>query len=221
MTILPITYLGGIEWFSRLARGGCVIDLGENWVKQSVRNRAEILTAGGVAALTVPVHGYGGKIATEQVRIDNSKRWQHTHWASIVSAYRNSPYFDHYEERFAPVYARKFDFLVDLNLELLGIVTAALGLDGVVKLSGDYVAAESGDIDLRGKKAFRRAESVPADMALQGTVPSNPPSGSVCFQEYIQVFADRGPFITGLSIVDLLFCEGPSARELLLPRDRL
>ncbi len=54
MTILPLTYLGGVEWFARLAQDDCVIDVGENWVKQTARNRAEIMTANGVAALTVP-----------------------------------------------------------------------------------------------------------------------------------------------------------------------
>ncbi len=209
MTILPLTYLGGVEWFARLAQDDCVIDVGENWVKQTARNRAEIMTANGVAALTVPVHGYGPRIATKEVRIDNSKRWQHTHWVSMVSAYRNSPFFDHYQERFAPVYARRFDFLIDLNLELLGVLTTAFGLTGTVKISENYVTASPDDIDLRGKKALRRPDD-PTDKAFP----------SRCFQEYTQVFADRMPFTAGLSAVDLLFCEGPSARELLRSRDR-
>ncbi len=129
MTILPLTYLGNTEWFARLLAGDCIVDVGENWLKQTARNRCDILTANGVASLTVPVHGYGRKIAAKDIRIDGSKRWQHQHWTSLVSAYKNSPFFDHYEARFAAVYtARRFDFLVDLNLELLGIVTAVLGL---------------------------------------------------------------------------------------------
>ncbi len=199
MTILPVTYLGGVEWFSRLLGGGCVVDVGENWVKQTARNRAEILTANGVAALTVPVHGGGAKIATRDVRIDNSRRWQHVHWMSIVSAYRAAPFFDHYEERFAGVYGRRFEFLVDLDLELTGVLAPLFGVDsGALEVSRDYVVAAPGDVDLRGKKALRRG-----DVAAG-------------FQEYIQVFYDRGPFVPGLSAIDLLFCEGPAAREYLL-----
>jgi hypothetical protein len=237
MTILPLTYLGGVEWFAHLAGGDCIVDVGENWVKQTARNRAEILTAGGVAALTVPVHGgnahggnSGAQIRIRDVRIDNSKRWQHTHWVSMVSAYRNSPFFDHYEERFAPVYgaAKRFDFLVDLNLELLDIVTAALRLGGGTegsgrsfRLSEGYVAASPGDLDLRGKKSLRRPGAnpnpnpPPNPSPGSGPTASGPPPQNFYFREYIQVFADRMPFIPGLSIVDLLFCEGPSARELL------
>ncbi len=206
MTILPVTYLGGAEWFSRLARGGCVVDVGENWVKQTARNRAEILTSNGTGTLTVPVHGSGAKIATRDVRIDNSRRWQHVHWMSIVSAYRAAPFFDHYQERFAGIYGRRFEFLVDLDLELSGILAPLLGVDlsAGVEVSREYVVAAPGDIDLRGKKVLRR---------------ENIAAGSDCvhpgFPEYIQVFHDRTPFVAGLSAIDLLFCEGPGAREYL------
>lgn len=201
MTILPLTYLGSTEWFAHLVRGECTIDVGENWVKQTARNRAEILAANGVATLTVPVHGYGVKIPAKDVRIDNSKRWQHQHWTSLVSAYKNSPFFDHYEARFAAVYtARRFDFLVDLNLELLGIVTAVLGLETQVKISENYVVAGADDLDLRGKKALRRNEN-------------HSPENSASTAEYIQVFSDRMGFVPGLSVIDLVMCEGPAARH--------
>ncbi len=210
MTILPLTYLGGIEWFEYFTGGDCIIDVGENWVKQTSRNRAEILTANGIATLTVPVHGYGLKIAAKDVRIDNTRRWQHIHRTSIVSAYRNSAFFDHYEERFANVYAKKTEFLIDLNLELLDIVISVLRLNDAVEISDNYVVASSEDIDLRGKKALRRVVS-----------PTGELHESFGFKEYTQVFYDRMPFVPGLSIIDLLFCEGPGAREIVMRGGRL
>jgi hypothetical protein len=209
MTILPLTYLGGVEWFAHLAAGGCVIDTGENWVKQTSRNRAEILTANGVASLTVPVHGYGARIAAKDVAIDNSKRWQHNHWMSMVSAYAAAPFFDHYADRLAPVYERRWDRLVDLNIELLGIVTGALKLPpGIVRISETYITPSPGDIDLRGKKSLRRGAA---------GFPTDPPGApqSRLLPAYTQVFHDRTPFIPGLSILDLLFCEGPSSPDFL------
>ncbi len=218
MVILPTTYLGGTEWFRWLARGGggnfggvgvCVIDVGENWVKQTARNRCEIMTSGGVTTLTVPVYGgnQGGqpgatKIATKDVRIDNSKRWQHQHWVSLVSAYKKSPFFDHYEGRFAPIYnEKKFNFLTDLNAELLNILTSILKLGDGVQISENYVIAEPDDVDLRGKKALRRLNNLTSS---EGNI-----------EGYTQVFSDREEFVEGLSIVDLLFCEGPAARDYL------
>ncbi len=205
MTILPLTYLGSTEWFAHLLAGDCVIDIGENWVKQTARNRCEILTSVGPAALTVPVHGYGAKTAVKDLRIDNSKRWQHQHWMSIVSAYRNSPFFDHYEGLFAPFYEKRFDYLTDMNLGLLDILTGVLEAEGIVNISENYVAATPGDLDLRGKKALRRDHSslITDHLSLN----------------YTQVFSDRTDFVSGLSIVDLLFCEsGRFALRMLTSR---
>ena len=122
-TILPPTYLGSTEYFRCLYDGTCVIDLYEHYVKQSYRNRCDILTAGGPASLTVHVVK-GGSIRKRPVcdmRIDYSKRWQHQHWMSILSAYRNSPYFDHYRDRFEPFYNREFTFLADWNIASFSI----------------------------------------------------------------------------------------------------
>lgn len=209
MTLLPATYLGGTEWFSRVVAGDVVMDIGERWVKQTARNRCEILTSGGVAALTVPVHAGGGgsgagRVATKDVRIDHSKRWARVHWQSMVSAYRSAPFFDHYAGRFEPVFcARRHEFLVDLDLELLEIVLQILRLP-LPRISSAWVEPAPGDIDLRGKKALRRSAA-----ALSTN------SGTPLLQvgEYTQVFADRLPFTPGLSIVDLIFAEGPAARD--------
>jgi hypothetical protein len=201
MTILPLTYLGSTAYFARLLSGDCIVDIHENWVKQTARNRLDIVTAGGVAALTIPVHAYGAKIAVKDVRIDNSKRWQHAHWGSLVAAYRNSPFFDHYAERFAPFYERRFDWLVDFNVELTQTMLVTLGVgEDVLKLSEKYVEARSEEIDLRPKKALR------------------PEYETLILPPYTQVFADRMEFIPYVSIIDLLLCESaPQATRLLSP----
>lgn len=223
MTILPLTYLGSTDWFARLMREECVIDIGENWVKQTARNRAEILAANGVATLTVPVHGGQGscdaKIATRDIKIDNSKRWQHQHWVSIVSAYKNSPYFDHYEGYFAPIFTeRKFGRLVDLNLELLNIVARILGIEDRIKISENYLVVSPGDVDLRGKKALRRDrdETRIKDSTFRPSAKTD--SEDTLGSAYIQVFSDRMEFVPGLSVIDLVMCEGTAAMSLLRGR---
>jgi hypothetical protein len=199
MTILPLTYLGSTAWFARLVAGGCVVDIHENWVKQTARNRLDIVTANGPATLTIPVHAYGAKIATKDVRIDNSKRWQHVHWGSLVASYRNSPFFDHYAERFAPFYERRFEWLVDFNVELTRTMIATLGVkEDVLKISEKYVEAGANDTDLRSKKALR------------------PECETLHLPTYTQVFADRMEFAPCVSIIDLLLCESaPQALDLL------
>ena len=111
MTILPAAYLGSVEYFAHLLCDDCVIDLGEHFVKRSERNRAQILASGGVMDLTVHVrHANRPRTPMRDVRLDYSKRWQHQHWISLVSAYRGSPYFDHYRSSFEPFYRREYAF---------------------------------------------------------------------------------------------------------------
>ena len=106
-----------------------MVDGGEHFVKRSERNRTHILTAGGVLALTVQaVRANRPRTPMRDVRIDYSKRWQHQHWTALVSAYKASPYFDHYAPRFEPFYTRRYEFLFDYDLRLMETIAELLGL---------------------------------------------------------------------------------------------
>ena len=198
MVILPAAYLPSVGYMARIAAGGCVIDTGEHFLKRSERNRAHILTANGPMALTVQVsHANRLRVPVREVRIDYSKRWQHQHWTALVSAYRSSPYFDHYAPRFEQFYNRRWEWLAEYNLALAEMMLGCIGI-ALPAVSESYVAAADGDLDLRPKEAHDPA---------YGAVP------------YIQTFADRMPFVGGMSFADLLFCEGPGAMDVL--RDSL
>lgn len=205
MTILPLLYLGNTEYYSLLhSDDDVVIDMGENYVKQSYRNRCEILTAGGVGMLTVNVVK-GGSINKKPVmdmRIDYSKRWQHQHAVSLLSAYKNSPYFDHYREYFEPFYAKKYEFLADFNVDLLMLTLKLLRSEASPRFSETYVEAVASDTDMRS--AFEPLKRGPhGEILNKGTAYGATP--------YCQVFSDRLPFVPNLSVADLLFCEGPCA----------
>ena len=162
MTILPLAYLPSVEYIAHLLREECVIDLGEHFIKRSERNRTRILATG----------------------------WPHQHWLSLVSAYRSSPYFDHYAERFEPLYRAPGDLLAEFNLALLRTLLEAAKAPCRLRLSEHYVEAQPGDVDLRPK--HREGPAFEAE-------------------PYIQVFSDRMPFVANLSFIDLLFAEGPQA----------
>ena len=195
MIILPSVYFGSLEYWATLVQGGdeVVIDLGENYVKRSERNRTEIMTAGGVMQLSVQLrHANRPRQPMRSMKIDYSKRWQHQHLVAIESAYRSSPYYDYYGERFAKLYNREWKYLVDLNMASLEEVCAILKRP-VPRISEQYIEASELDIDLRPKKQSATFEAAP----------------------YIQVFSDRFEFEPRLSIYDLVMCEGPAANELL------
>ena len=201
MVILPLAYLPSVEYIARLLRQECVIDLGENYVKRSQRNRGQILSANGVMSLTVNVENANRpRQPMRDVRIDYSKRWQHQHWVSILSAYKSSPYFDHYASELEPFYRREWRYLVDYNMEYTATLLRLLGAGRELPTSARYVVAKEGDLDLR---------------------PKNIEGSAFCAQPYFQVFSDRMPFAENLSALDLLLCEGPEAIDSVLMRCQL
>ena len=129
MTILPLAYLPSVEYFAHLLRGGCVVDLGEHFVKRSERNRARILATDGVMELTVHVRNANRpRQPVRDVRIDYSKRWQHQHWGALVASYKGSPYFDFYAEYFEPFYRREYGFLADADYGYVGAAPGRITL---------------------------------------------------------------------------------------------
>ena len=200
--ILSTAYLGNVQYYAKLLSGKAVIDLYEHYRKQSYRNRCDILTANGTGPLIVPVLQPSGiKKPTRDIRIDSSKKWQHQHWQAIVSAYRSSPYFVHYEERFATFYRRRYDFLVDLNAELQQTVLDLLRMKPRIAYSESYVQNPDPAEDFRD--------------ALSPKPRLQRPDPAFRAAPYYQVFTERYPFAANLSIIDLLFCEGPDSTGIL------
>lgn len=195
MIILPLQYFGSVEYWTAIIQGGdqVVIDIGENYVKRSERNRTTILASEGTMQLSVQLaHANRPRQPMRSMVVDYSKRWQHQHLVAIESAYRSSPYYDYYADRITALYEREWHSLVELNLATLDFVCRALRIERP-HIVEQYVVATESDIDLRDKKR-----------------------GSAFVAEpYIQVFADRLPFTPNLSIIDLLMCEGPEAINIL------
>ena len=213
-------------------------------------------------SLTVPVYHTGGVgTPTREIRIDYSKRWQHRHWQAIVSAYRGSPYFAHYEEHFAPLYRQRFDLLAELNDTLQRTVLHLLDPSGGAAARIGYTdryVSPSVPFDPQGQGHTPGHISPQTGPEMQTTAPPRPgtephagnPAGTAsatfdtpCKAEparyadfrlslspkprlsrpdptfappqYYQVFSDRLPFAGNLSVIDLLFCEGPAAADIL------
>ena len=196
MVVLPLTYWGSIEHFAHLLQGGeeAIIDLGENYVKRSERNRTEIVTPTGGMVLSVPlIKANRPRTPMQDICIDNSKRWQHQHWVAILSAYRSSPYYDYIADRIAPIYEREWRYLVDLNREILQAEFDILGIEPKHQFSDIYIEPREATIDLRDKKRESQFSS----------------------PKYFQMFMDRTPFVENASMLDLLMCEGREATQLL------
>jgi len=194
-------YLPCIAYFSCLESGSKVwIDVEESYVKQSYRNRCYILGANQIQLLSVPVHRGSGKVSTRDVRIAHEIRWQNNHWRSIASAYGKTPFFDHFADDFRSVLYRPFKYLVDLNLALLTKCLDLLRWNVPVDFwtITNSFPPQNEVYDYRGKILV-------SDLSLE----------NYQFQpiKYTQAFGKD--FVPNLSIVDLLFCEGPRAVQVI------
>ncbi len=197
--IFPLFYLPPVEFFSKIRqyKDNVFIERFEHFPKQTYRNRALIHSPQGKLALIVPVVK-GSKVHTmvKDVRISYDFDWQRLHWMSMQTSYRSSAYFEFYEDDFAAFYQKKWDFLFDYNEELLGLLLKFLKLDIAWSYTNFYESEYPGFDDFRNSIHPKLATEEPV-------VP------------YFQVFEDRNGFIPNLSVVDLLFNQGPQSSAFL------
>ncbi len=188
--IIP-PYAGNIQYYSLFAHSKEVLlEKNAHYVKQTYRNRCQILTANGVMNLTIPVEKVSGeKMLDKDVKISPTD-WQRVHWTAIESAYNNSPFFLYYEDDIRPMYDKKYDFLLDFNLELQEKLVSLLGLTTEFKLTENYI--DSYENDLREVLSPK----------YKGDYPNFNP------ESYYQVFKEKYGFVENLSIYDLLFNMG-------------
>lgn len=188
--IIP-PYAGNIQYYSLFAHSKEVLlEKNAHYVKQTYRNRCQILTANGVMNLTIPVEKVSGeKMLDKDVKISPTD-WQRVHWTAIESAYNNSPFFLYYEDDIRPMYEKKYDFLLDFNLELQEKLVSLLGLTTEFKLTENYI--DSYENDLREVLSPK----------YKGDYPNFNP------ESYYQVFKEKYGFVENLSIYDLLFNMG-------------
>jgi len=196
--IFPSCYNPPISFFYYLLQHQeVIIDLHENFVKQTFRNRCQVLSPNGLQNLSIPIINVKSKRTTKKTQIAYIENWQKMHWRSLEAAYRSSPYFEYYEDLFYPIFMeRKYEFLYELNQELLRLLLKTIGIETTITFSENYIETYENAIDYRPIMTPKQTNSLK-------------------FANYIQVFSDRHEFIPNLSILDLLFNEGPNAIDYL------
>jgi hypothetical protein len=200
--LLSTAYFPPAIYFTLIAGAVDVhIEKWENYHKQTYRNRCTILGANGPLDLVVPVlRGSFHKTPVRDIEIDNSRRWRELHLRGIMSAYATAPYFEFYFDILKEVITGDFRYLLDLNDTALRVVLDAIGIGVPVSFTGEFTGEGEAENDYRYIITPKKSE---------GAV-RNAGAG------YNQVFSDRYGFVPGLSILDLLFNNGPETRALLL-----
>ncbi len=198
--LIDLHCLPSLEFFTCvLAFDEVILESNENYSKQSYRNRAYILGANKTEMLVVPVLDGNKKVLIRDVKIDYSQNWHVNHWRTIRAAYGKSPFFEFYSDYFQGVLNKKNTFLWDTNVELLTICLKLLRVNKTIRQTETYQKqVDSSVFDARNlinpKKTYE-------SRSFYNAVP------------YHQNFGNE--FVPNLSIIDLLFCRGNQASEIL------
>lgn len=194
--LLSTAYLPPVEWFQHVLQHSSVgIEKFESWQKQSYRNRCYIMGANGKQMLNIPVDGNSKKMTIGNVKISYEQNWQHTHWQAIQSAYGASPFFEILGPELQEFYSKKEEYLFDWNAQMIQLMFDWLQVDIQLIPTNTWQAEAKND--------FRE------------TIHPKKPMTTEC-KRYPQVFDDSLGFIPNLSIIDLLFNEGPAAYDFLI-----
>lgn len=197
--LIDLHFLGSIAYFQKLLQYDEVIfEAKENFVRASYRNRCEICGPNGKNILTAQVSGGRARRKYADVKIAYEHNWNKIHWHTLESNYRCSPYFEFYEDHFEPFYKNEYENLFELNLELFKLINKLLNLNIKFSLTEKFNKTVAEDTD-----------------DFRGYFMPNKTNEEFVAKEYIQVFSTRQGFFPNLSIVDLLFCEGPNAVSFL------
>lgn len=195
--IIHPSYFPSISHFVAIAKADIVtFEMEDNFQKQTNRNRMFIYSPNGLQLLNVPIkHTKERHQRIKEVRIENDFDWRKQHFKSLEAAYRTSPFFEYFEDDIAPIFQKKQNFLMDLNMETMAVVSKCLGLEFDYDETAEYFHHVDDKTDFRNLINGKKDTSV--------------------FESYTQVFGDKHGYLNNLSVLDLLFNEGRYALDYL------
>lgn len=198
--LIEYQYFGSINYINTLFHFSNIeFEVYESFQKMSFRNRMVLAGSNGLVTLSVPLEkGRDQKQPIRDVRISYSLPWQQLHWRTIESCYNRSPFYEFYRDGLERIFTARPVYLLDLNRDIQQWLWKVLKVPaGFSETSSYQTQIPENSFDARNR-----------------WMPKNFQSGDGSIR-YRQVFEDRIGFQPNLSILDLLFCMGPSAHSLL------
>lgn len=199
--LIEYQYLGPVQYYaSILAFEEILIEAKEHFTKGSYRNRCYLPGPNGVQILSIPLEKDKKKIVIDSCKIVYQEDWMKNHWQTIVSIYNRSAYFEYYKEQFEALYSKTYDTLFEFIEALNSLIFEILEVNPSIKKTTDYKSEYASDI-----KDYRLRINPRSKSHDEAYTPI----------EYYQTFQEKTGFLSEMSILDLIFCEGPNAIYLL------
>lgn len=198
--ILESQYVGTLLYFHLLnISEKSIIDVGEHYIKSTFRNRLNIPGPNGIMLLTVPLKkGKNQRSKMKDIEISYDHLWQKIHWDSLCACYRRSPYFEFYEDELYEIFNKKFHYLVDINKAILTWSIRQLNLDVDLTYSNTFL--KNNNLNYIDWRIKHKSMKLIKELDMEYTSP-----------KYIQVFEEKIGFKENMSILDIIFNEGPNA----------
>ena len=185
-------YFAPISHWKEIISGNILWELNKNFNKQTLRNRTYIYGPNKILKLSIPIKHSKESFTLENTLIENDFQWQKDHWKSIQSAYKSSPFFEFYEDGLRNLYFNNYNKLSVFNIECIKLVYEWLDISAKSSFTKTFKEKYNTEIDLR-------------DMAEKNF------DDKFIVKEYIQVFSPNHGFKNNLSILDLVFNQGPNS----------
>ena len=164
------------------------------FTKMSFKNRMIILSAQGPLNLTIPIlGGREQKTAIKDVLIAYDAPWQAQHFKAIKTCYKRAPYFEYYEADLEKLYTTKKKYLVNF------LEDCHQFLQKSIKGKWELIDSKEPIIEPINEEV-KKVSALPWQ-------PNNYEQFAIQYP-YMQVFESSKGFISNLSILDWLFCEG-------------
>lgn len=187
---LSIAYFPTTEYFAMLARYSVVyMEAQENYCKQSYRNRCTILSANGPLDLSFPIVHDGAKLITD-IKVDYRTDWVRQTEYAIDSAYYSSPFFEYYRDELFAILDSHPATLWELDMQIIGFFCRKIGIRPEIRLTESFALEQPEDFRFSIHPKKQRVLDI---------------------RPYWQVFREKFGFVPGMSVMDLLFNEGPES----------
>jgi len=196
--LLHPSYFPTIEQMAVASQANTVVwEVADNYQKQTYRNRTYIAHSNGVLLLNIPIkHNKNGqRQKTNEVLVENDFPWQEQHWKSLQSAYRTSPFFEYYEDDLEPLFKEAVESLLEHNLKIYDVLADLIGIETKTSKTSSYIIHPEIDDYRYFINSKRKSEFIT--------------------EPYTQVLEANHGFLPNLSVLDLLFNEGPNSLSYL------
>lgn len=192
------------------------------YTRRDWRNRNRIKATNRLQWITIPVESKGKYIQKiKDTKVSNAE-WNRKHWDSIVNSYSQAKYFRNYKEMFEELYLGCSEkYLSKINYRFLVAICDFLGISTKISWSMEYRLSEG-----KTERLIDICKQVGADEYISGPTAKGYIDEDMFekegirlsymeysgYPEYNQLFP---PFEHAVSIIDLIFNEGPEATKFM------